>query len=91
MAVRRIQQIQQTADDARTHPAAYLDLAADGALAGLTRAQVVESLIGRIERDTHYLGYRKACHRHTRYDDQVTSDLRALALAACWLQEGRSR
>ena len=78
---------QHTADDARTSTVAYLELAADGALAGLTRTQVVEALIGRIERDVHYLAYRKSCHRHTRYDDQVTADLRVLALAACWLAE----
>src|SRR5262245_17170428 len=75
----------------QTRSATYLELAADGALAGLTRAQVVEALIGRIERDVHYLAYRKACHRHTRYDDQVTADLRALALAACWLEESSAR
>jgi hypothetical protein len=79
--------IQHTADEERTSSASYLELAADGALAGLTRAQVVEALIGRIERDMHYLAYRKACRRHTCYDDQVTADLRVLALAACWLSE----
>jgi hypothetical protein len=81
------QHSQQTTDDEWMRSTAYLELAADAALAGLTRAQVVETLIGRIERDAHYLAYRKACHRHTRYDDQVTADLRALALAACWLAE----
>lgn len=79
--------IQQTADAERTSSATYLELAADGALAGLTRAQVVDALIGRIERDVHYLTYCRACRRHTRYDDQVTADLRALALVACWLSE----
>ena len=47
--------IQQLTDADRTSSAIYLELAADGALAGLTRAQVVEALIGRIERDVHYL------------------------------------
>ena len=77
--------IHHAADEERTSSTMYLDLAADGALAGLTRAQVVTALIERIERDVQYLAYRKACRRHTRYDDQVTADLRALALAACWL------
>ncbi len=30
---------------------------------------------------------RKACHRHTRHDDEVTADLRAFALAAVLLGE----
>src|SRR5262249_21897788 len=72
--------IQQMIDVDRTWSATYLELAADRALAGLTRAQVVEVLIGRVERDVHYLAYRKACHRHTRYDDQATTDLRAWRL-----------
>src|SRR5260370_774225 len=82
MAIQR-----HTTDDARASSAAYLELAADGALAGLTRPQVVDALIGRIERDVHYLAYRRACRRHMRYDDQVTADLRARALPAGWLSE----
>jgi hypothetical protein len=31
--------------------------------------------------------YRKACNRRTSYDDQVQQDMRAFALAACWLDE----
>jgi len=79
--------IHHAADKEQANSTTYLDLAADGALAGLTRAQVVTALIERIGRDVHYLAYREACRRHTRYDDQVTADLRALALAACWLSE----
>ena len=59
----------------------YLDLAGDALLAGMTREQVIEHLRTRIERDLDYLDYRKASGKHTRYDEQVTQDLRVLALA----------
>ena len=49
--------------------------------------QVIDTLISRIRRDRRYLAYRKACNRRTSYDDQVQQDMRALALAACWLTE----
>lgn len=65
----------------------YLDLAGEAMLAGLTCEQVIAQLISRIKRDQGYLAYRKASGRKTRYDDQVMSDLRALALAICWLEE----
>jgi hypothetical protein len=54
-------------------------------LAGMTRGHVVTQLVSRIKRDQGYLAYRKASGRRTRYDEQVTSDLRALALAAALL------
>jgi hypothetical protein len=53
----------------------------------MTREQVIAQLVSRIRRDEGYLAYRKACNRRTRYDDQVTSDLRALALAAVLLED----
>ena len=59
----------------------YLDLAGDALLAGMTREQVIEHLHTRIKRDLDYLDYRKANGKHTCYDEQVTQDLRALALA----------
>src|SRR5262245_54459145 len=66
----------------------YLDLAGEALLAGMTREQVIAQLASRIRRDQGYLAYQKACNRRTRYDDQVQQDLRALALAACLLNEG---
>jgi hypothetical protein len=72
-----------------TRPALHLDLAAEALLDGWTREQVIAALIGRIKRDQGYLAYRKACNRRTSYDSQVQQDMRALALAACWLGEGR--
>ncbi|HEV8194366.1 MAG TPA: hypothetical protein VGP82_23185 [Ktedonobacterales bacterium] len=64
----------------------YLTLAAEALLEGWTREHVIAALLSRIKRDQGYLAYRKACHRRTRYDEQVQQDLRALALAACWLE-----
>ena len=52
----------------------------------MTREQVIAQLVSRIKRDQGYLAYRKASGRKTRYDEQVTSDLRAIALAICWLE-----
>ena len=66
----------------------YIQLAGDALLAGLTREQAIAGLISRIKRDQGYLAYRKACNRRTSYDDQVQRDMRALALAATWLEEG---
>ena len=74
-----------TSDAARTIP--HLDLAAEALLDGWTREQVIAALIGRVKRDQGYLAYRKACNRRTSYDGQVQQDIRALALAACWLEE----
>ena len=53
----------------------------------MTREQVIAGLISRIKRDQGYLAYRKACNRRTSYDDRVQQDMRALSLAACWLEE----
>jgi hypothetical protein len=64
----------------------YLDLAGEAMLAGMTREQVIAQLVSRIKRDQGYLAYRKATGRKTRYDEQVTSDLRALALATVLLE-----
>jgi hypothetical protein len=69
------------------HPPTYLQLAGDALLAGTTREQAIAGLISRIKRDQGYLAYREACHRHTRYDEEVIADLRALALAAVLLGE----
>lgn len=60
-------------------------------LMGLTREEVVAALADRIECDLHDLAYRKTCRRQTRYDEQVTADLRAIALAICRLQEAGAR
>jgi hypothetical protein len=66
----------------------HLELAGEAVLAGMTREHVIVQLVRRIRRDEGYLAYRKACNRRTRYDEQVTSDLCALALAAVWLEAG---
>ena len=65
----------------------HLELAAEAVLDGWTREQVIDTLISRISRDRRYLAYRKACNRRTSYDDDVQRDMRALALAACRLEE----
>jgi len=70
-----------------TDRANYLEQASEALLAGLTREGVIAQLIGRIRRDQGYLAYRRASGRRTRYDEQVTSGLRAIALAVCWLEE----
>ncbi len=62
-------------------------LATEAMLEGWTRPQVIAALISRIRRDEGYLAYRRAMGRRTSYDDQVKADMRALALAACWLSE----
>jgi hypothetical protein len=71
--------------DAEVGPSPQVELAVEALLAGMTREQVIAQLLCRIRRDESYLAYRKACHRHTRYDDEVTADLRALAPAAVLL------
>lgn len=58
-------------------------------LAGISRERVIEAIIKRIRRDEGYLAYRRASGRRTSYDELVTADLQALALVACWLDEGR--
>src|SRR5689334_1404300 len=73
-----------TTTEPRTIP--HLDLAAEALLDGWTREQVIAALIGRVKRDQGYLAYRKACNRRTSYDSQVQQDIRALSLAAVWLE-----
>ena len=63
-------------------------LAVPALLEGWTRERVIEALIGRVRRDEGYLAYRRACGRRASYDEQVQADMRALALAACWLEQG---
>ena len=65
----------------------YVALASEALLEGWTRQQVIAALVSRIRRDEGYLAYRRATGRRTSYDDQVKADMRALALAACWLEE----
>src|SRR5689334_5487849 len=65
----------------------HVELAAEAMLEGWTRAQVLDTLISRIRRDRRYLAYRKAGNRRTSYDDDVQQDMRAFALAVCWLTE----
>jgi hypothetical protein len=62
-------------------------LASEAILQGWTRQQVIAALISRIRRDEGYLAYRLATGRRTTYDDQVKADMRALALAACRLED----
>ena len=69
----------------------YLDLACEAVLEEMTCEQVIAQLVSRIKRDQGYLAYRKASGRKTRYDEQVTSDLRAIALAICWLHEADAK
>lgn len=69
----------------------HVALAAEAVLEGWTHEQVVATLVSRISRDRRYLAYRKACNRRTSYDDEVQQDMRALALAACWLVERPKR
>src|SRR5215469_6185619 len=65
----------------------HVALASEALLEGWTRQQVIAALVSRIRRDEGYLAYRQATGRRTSYDDQVKADMRALALAACWLSE----
>jgi hypothetical protein len=65
----------------------YLVMAREAALSGLTRERVITALQSRIRRDEGYLAYHKAAKRHTSYDEQVEADLRAIALAICYLYE----
>jgi hypothetical protein len=65
------------------------ELARDGVNGGLTRAQVIERLRLRIQRNEAYLGYRQRRGAHTFTDDAIASDLRVFALAITYL-EGRS-
>ncbi len=79
--------VQQSLQHAGTESPLHVELATKAVLAGWTREQVIDTLISRIRRDRRYLAYRKACNRRTNYDDQVQQDMRALALAACWLAD----
>jgi len=65
----------------------HVALASEALLEGWTWQQVIAALVSRIRRDEGYLAYRRATGRRTSYDDQVKADMRALALAACWLSE----
>jgi hypothetical protein len=79
--------MQRHAESAGDRRAAHLELAAEALGDGWTRERVIGALSSPIQRDRGYLAYRKACNRHTRYDDQVQQDLQALALANCWLSD----
>jgi hypothetical protein len=76
---------QDTPADDGTPP--HVELASEALLEGWTRQQVIAALVSRIRRDEGYLAYRRATRRRTAYDDQVKADIRALALAACWLED----
>ncbi|HLY29463.1 MAG TPA: hypothetical protein VKQ36_00415, partial [Ktedonobacterales bacterium] len=67
----------------------HMALAAEALLDGWTRSRVIGALVSRIHRDERYLAYRKASGRRTSYDEQVQADMRALALAALWLEDGQ--
>jgi hypothetical protein len=75
------------ADDGTSSTPPHVALVSEALLEGWTRQQVIAALVSRIRRDEGYLAYRRATGRHTSYDDQVRADMRALALATCWLQE----
>lgn len=68
----------------------HIVLAREAVLVGMSREQVIAAIIKRIRRDEGYLAYRKASGRRTSYDEIVQADMRALALAACWLEETAS-
>jgi hypothetical protein len=75
-------------DDRDSGEPLHVALAGEALLEGWTRERVIEALIGRVRRDEGYLAYRRACGRRTSYDEQVQADMRALALTACWLEQG---
>lgn len=64
-----------------------IELATEALRDGLDRGAVIRALLSRMRRDEAYLRYRQGRGLHTSYDDQVAADLRALALAACYLEE----
>ncbi len=84
------QRTQRTSAPVDAEALIHVELAADAVLDGWTREQVIATLISRLRRDRRYLAYRKACNRRTSYDDEVQQDMRALALAACWLSDGEN-
>src|SRR5260370_39754045 len=75
-------------DDRDNGEPLHVALAGEALLEGWTRERVIAALIGRVRRDGGDLAYRRACGRRTGYDEQVQADMRALALAACWLEQG---
>lgn len=75
--------------DAASEPR-RIALAREAVLAGMSRERLIEAIIKRIQRDEGYLAYRKASGRRTSYDEIVQADMRALALAAYWLEEAAS-
>lgn len=54
---------------------------------GWTREQVVHALIVQVSYDARYLAFRRATNRRTGDDAQVQQDMRALSLAALWLEQ----
>jgi hypothetical protein len=79
--------MQQAPNTPHENEPRYLALAREATLSGLTRDRVIAALHSRIRRDEGYLAYRKATGRYTRYDEAVQGDLRAMALAICYLEE----
>ncbi len=73
---------QPTADEVQRQ----VQLAGAALLDALNREQVITALIGQIACDEHSLAYRKACRKHTNYDDQVEAARRAIALTSEWLK-----
>jgi hypothetical protein len=48
---------------------------------------VVHAVIVRVSYDARYLAFRRATNRRTGYNAPVQQDMRALSLAALWLEE----
>jgi hypothetical protein len=53
---------------------------------GWTVERVVQALRARIRRDEQYLAYRRSKGYYTPTDEAIAGDLRALALAASYLE-----
>jgi hypothetical protein len=79
----------ERADHADAETPRHIALASDALVEGWTRERVIAALVDRIRRDEGYLAYRRASGRRMSYDELVTADLRALTLAACWLEDKR--
>lgn len=48
---------------------------------------MVHALIVQVSYDARYLAFRRATNRRTGDDAQVQQDMRALSLAALWLEQ----
>jgi hypothetical protein len=69
----------------------HVMLAREAVELGWTVPRIVRALRARIRRDEHYLAYRQLKGFHTAIDAAILADLRLLALAAFYLEEGISQ